>query len=176
MDSPFLVGIKKTRESQVVHSCDARSTLLLGELLEADALELGGGSLGTLRHDLTTPVATDLVGALVVVRVDGLDELAKSGAVLGVDVGEGDARAVLEADETTQSALALDDAVGDSHAAAQGWEEENDLDGVDVVGDDDQLGLLLLDLDGHVVDTDRHEVWLLVGLIGTTGGPKRGLS
>ena len=122
-------------------------------------------------HDLTTPVATDLIGTLVVVRVNRLDQFAKSGTVLGVDIGQGNARAVLEADETTKSALALDDAVGDAHATAQGWQEQDDLNWVDIMGDDDQLGLLLLDLDGHVVDADRHEVWLGGGLISATGGP-----
>lgn len=160
------------RESgEVICTVEISSTLFLGELLEADALEFGGGGLGTLGHDLTTPVAADLIGTLVVVGVDGLNQLAQGGAVLGVDVGQSDAGAVLQADETTKSGLALDNAVWDAHTAAQSWQKENDLNWVDVVGDDDQLGLLLLDLDGDVVDTNSQEVWLLVGGVGTTGGP-----
>jgi len=37
------------------------------------------------------------------------------------------------------------------------------------MSNDDQLGLLLLNLNGDIVDTNRQEIWLLVWLIGATG-------
>jgi hypothetical protein len=38
----------------------------------------------------------------------------------------------------TESGLALHDDVGDTHLAAQGWEEDDELDWIDVVSDDDE--------------------------------------
>jgi hypothetical protein len=51
----------------------------------------------------------------------------------------------LAADNGTETGLALDDDVGDAHLAAEGGEEDDELNGVNVVGDDDEVGLLLLD-------------------------------
>ena len=39
----------------------------------------------------------------------------------------------------------LHDDVGNAHLAAQGWEEDDELDGVDVVRDDNKRGFLSFD-------------------------------
>lgn len=51
----------------------------------------------------------------------------------------------LAADNGTETGLALDNDAGDAHLAAEGGEEDDELDGVNVVGNDDEVGLLLLD-------------------------------
>ena len=46
----------------------------------------------------------------------------------------------------------LHDDVGDAHLAAQSGEEDNELDGVDVVRDDDKCGFLSFDEGDDVVE------------------------
>lgn len=64
-------------------------------------------------------------------------------------------------DNGTETGLALNDNVGDTHLAAKGREEDNKLDGVDVVGDQDERGLLVLDEADNVVQTELGGVGLL---------------
>ena len=52
--------------------------------------------------------------------------------------------------------------VGNAHLAAQGWEEDDKLDGVDVVRDDDKRGFLSFNVVEAVLD---EEVFLGVLLI-----------
>lgn len=47
-------------------------------------------------------------------------------------------------DDGAEAGLALDDGIRDAHLAAQSWEEDDELDGVNVVGDKDEGGLLVL--------------------------------
>jgi hypothetical protein len=123
---------------------------------------LGHASVGLSTHDTTTPVA----GSLLVVRlevaiVDGRDELGELGLVLGADLGKGEDSSSLLVNDGTETGLALDDNVGDTHLAAEGREEDNELDGVDVVGDQDEGGLLVLDEADNVVETELGGVGLL---------------
>jgi hypothetical protein len=46
----------------------------------------------------------------------------------------------------------LHDDVGDAHLAAQGGEEDDELDGVDVVRNDDECGFLGFDEGDNVVE------------------------
>ena len=77
----------------------------------------------------------------------------------------------LESDKSTETRFAFDDAVRDSHASAKGGKEKDDLDGVNIVGDNDELSLLFLNLGGDAVDTDWKNVSTLFGGISTTCGP-----
>jgi hypothetical protein len=52
-----------------------------------------------------------------------------------------------------QTGLALHDGVGHAHLAAQRRQEHDQLDGVDIVGDQDQRRLLVLDQADDVVQT-----------------------
>jgi hypothetical protein len=90
---------------------------------------------------------------LVVVLQEVLGESLELGSVFLTDVGDGDAGGRLLVDQLAESGLALDEAVGDVLVAAEVGEPDNQFDGVDVVGDDDELGLALLDESGHVVET-----------------------
>lgn len=55
--------------------------------------------------------------------------------------------------QSAQSSLALDDAVWDTHLAAQSWQEDDELNWIHIVGNDDQLGLLALHQRGDSVHT-----------------------
>ena len=65
-------------------------------------------------------------------------------------------------DNGTETGLALDDGVGDTHLAAEGGEEDNQLNGVNVVGNEDKGSLLVLNETNNVVET----VLDVVGLLG----------
>lgn len=64
-------------------------------------------------------------------------------------------------DNGAKTGLALDDSVGDTHLLAERRKENNELDGVDVVGDEDQRSLLVLNQANNVVETVLDSVGLL---------------
>jgi len=63
-------------------------------------------------------------------------------------------------DEFTKSRLTLDEAVWDFLLSAEGWEPHDELNWVDIVSNDDELGLLVLDEVSDVVETVFQDVWL----------------
>ena len=67
-------------------------------------------------------------------------------------------------DDRAETGLALDDDVRDAHLAAERGEEDNELDGVDVVRDDDERRLLGLNEGYAVVQAVLDEVGLLGAL------------
>ena len=77
-------------------STEGLLTEFLGFLLGAGLLDLGEGSLGSLGHNLTTPVAADLFSTLVIVGLDRFNQFSEGIAVFSVNVGDSYARAVLE--------------------------------------------------------------------------------
>lgn len=123
---------------------------------------LGHASVGLGTHDTTSPVTRGiLVVRLEVAVVDSGDELGELGLVLGADLGKGEDSSGLLVNDGTETGLALDDNVGDTHLAAEGGEEDNELNGVDIVGDQDEGGLLVLDEADNVVQTELGGVGLL---------------
>lgn len=64
--------------------------MLLSLFLGSCLLDLGLFGVRSLGHDLATPVLSDLLSSLVVVGVDGLDNLGEGVSIFGVDVGESD--------------------------------------------------------------------------------------
>lgn len=65
-------------------------------------------------------------------------------------------------DNSTETSLALDNGVRDTHLAAESGKENNQLNGVNVVGDEDKGSLLVLNEANNVVKT----VLDVVGLLG----------
>jgi len=68
-------------------------------------------------------------------------------------------KAYLFVDDGAKACLALDDGVRDAHLAAESRKEDDELDGVDVVCDDDERGFLGLDESDDVVETVFDEKW-----------------
>ena len=89
------------------------------------------------------------------------DEGRKLALVLALDVLEGEDGGGLLVNERTKTSLALHDDIGNTHLAAQGRKEDDELDGVDIMGDDDKRGLLRLDEGDAVVETVLDEEGLL---------------
>ena len=108
------------------------------------------------------------LGLLVLVRVtllDGLDQLRQLSLVLRADLGQGEDSGGLLVDDRAESGLALDDGVWDAHLAAERWEEDNQLNWVNIVGDEDQRSLLVLNQADDVVETVLDGVWLLADIL-----------
>lgn len=130
-----------------------------GSLESLSLLLLLGGGLVT---DLAaTPLSTGVLELLDEVGVDGGDEVREVGLVLGTDVGQGDDGGGLLVDQGSETGLALDDGVWDLHLSAESWDEDDELDWVDVVGNEDELWLSVLDEGDDVVQAVLDNVWLL---------------
>uniref|UniRef100_G1SML8 Solute carrier family 40 member 1 n=2 Tax=Oryctolagus cuniculus TaxID=9986 RepID=G1SML8_RABIT len=122
----------------------ARSPQLRGQLLGLGLLQLGDASHGLGPQDLASPVAADLVVSVIVVGPDGLHQLRQDPFVLRVHLREGHGGAGLPVHQAPEPGLALEDAVRDPYLAAQGGQEDHQLNGVHVVRDYHQLCLLVL--------------------------------
>lgn len=139
---------------RVLHCLNLEGSLL-------SLLLLQGAHLGLGAHDTTTPLSAGLVVLVHEAILDGGDELGELSLVLGADLGESEDSGRLLVDDGAETGLALDDGVGDTHLLAEGGEENDELDGVDVVGDQDEGGLLVLNEADNVVETVLDGVGLL---------------
>jgi len=70
-------------------------------------------------------------------------------------------------DHCPETCLVLDNDVRDAHLAAEGRDEDDELDGVNVIGNDDEVGLLGLNQGDTVVETHLDKEGLLVILAGS---------
>ena len=68
-------------------------------------------------------------------------------------------------DDGSEPGLALDDGIGDAHLAAESGQEDDELNGVDIVGDEDERGLLVLDQADNVVEAVLDDVGLLADVL-----------
>jgi hypothetical protein len=118
-------------------------------------------------HDLTASLLASL-NVVVEQRAGRGGKLLQRGLVLLADLGEGKDGGGLLVHDSAETGLALDDDVRDVHLAAEGGKPDHKLNGFDIVGDDNELGLLLLDELGHVVQTELDELGLgrLIVLLG----------
>jgi len=158
-----------------------------------DSLNLGGSlqslllleraHLGLSAHDATTPLSPGLVVLVHEAILDGGNQLGQLVLVLGTNFGDGQdsgslifsqhsARKLLKrtmtdllVDNSAQTSLALDDGIGDAHLLAQRRQEDDQLNGVDVVGDQDQRGLLVLNEADDVVQAVLDSVGLLADVL-----------
>ena len=140
---------------------------LVGREDAAVLAEAGGGAEGHLE-------ATGLLGeegtAGVEAGLDGLGEASEFSFVFGVDGLEGAAGEGLLTDELTEAGLILNDGVGDLLGAAEGGHPHDELDGVDVGGDDDEAGGATFDGAGDLLDTGGEGEGSLGGDVLALGG------
>jgi hypothetical protein len=126
--------------------------------------------------DTSTPLTTVLIVLVREVSLGGTDEGSKLPLVLAADLLESNDSGSLFVDDSPETGLALDDHVGDAHLAAESRQEDDELDGVDVMGDDDEGSLLSLDEGDDVVQTVLGEQRLLgIGLSFPLSGSNSGL-
>jgi len=103
-------------------------------------------------HDTTAPLSGK-VGVVVELGLEHGGHLFQVNDILAADISDSDAGSRLEVDELSKVGLATDEAEGDTLLAAESGKMDDELDGVDVVGNDDKLGLVLLNESGHMVET-----------------------
>lgn len=114
---------------------------------------------------------------LVLVGKVGLGGGDKSGeflAVLAANILEGQNSSGLLMDDGAEASLGLDDNIRHTHLAAESREEDDELNRVDIVGNDNEVRLLGLDEGDGVVEPvlDVHRLLgvLVLGLLGLGGG------
>jgi len=82
--------------------------------------------------------------------------------MLFVDTRDGNCSGSLLSDERSESGLVLHDTIWNLHLSAKSREPNDQLNRIDIIGDDDELGLLLFDKGGNMVDTELKEVGSLL--------------
>lgn len=90
------------------------------------------------------------------------DESSKLTLVLRLDLLDSKDSGSLLVDDRAEAGLAFDNDVRDTHLPAECGEEDDEFNRVDVVGDDDQGGLLCFNKGNTVVQTVLGEEGLLV--------------
>jgi len=143
-------------------------TGLLGQFLLHSSL----AALLDVHRLVSDDTATPLTGDLLVVVEGGLHRFAEDVQVFSVLLGNvDDARgsAGLLTDQLSQSGLGLHHTVRNVLLAAEGRKPNNQFDRINIMGDDNQSGLLGLDQFGDVVNTElQHGGGLGVGGLGTS--------
>jgi len=98
-------------------------------------------------------VFPDFFASFVVVSFNGFNQLGQVLFVLVVDFMESNGGASFSSDQLSESGFAFDDAVWNVHFSAESWKVNNDFDWVDVVGDENELGLFSFDEVDDLVDS-----------------------
>jgi len=127
--------------------------LLLGSLCTSDTAE----TLCLASHVLEallglSPVAEEVV-VVEELGLDGLDELSKVSTEVLRNIRDSNHSGGLLVDELAETGLVLDDSEGDVLLAAEGREPDDELEGLDIAGNDDKGGLALEDEVRDVVQT-----------------------
>ena len=110
-------------------------------------------------HNTTTPVSSE---GLVLVELS-TEVLGKNFEVLEVflaDFSESDAGSGLLVDELAEASLTLNEGEGDSLLSAESREESEELKGVNVVSNNNELSLTLFNEFSNVVETELDNNWL----------------
>ena len=144
---------------------------LLGELDLSEFSSVGHHVLVLDAHNTTAPVSSECL-VLVELSTEVLSKELEILVVLLADFSECDACSGLGVHELAKASLALDEGIGDTLLAAESWEEDEQLNGVDIVSHHNELGLALLNQLGNVVETELDQD----GLGGFLGVSTSGLS
>jgi len=148
-------------------SCSGHICLLL-ELDIEESLLSSHHVLILDTHDTTTPDSAELL-VIVVLRFECLGETIEISQVFLADIGNCNAGGGLQVAKLSEVSFSADEAEGDTLLSAESRKEDYHLDWVDVMGDNDEFGLVLFDEGGNVVKAELEMVWL-GGLAGTSFG------
>jgi len=102
---------------------------------------------------------------VIVLVLDGLNQFRELGLILGADLSKSNNSSGLLVDDSTESGLAFDNSVWNTHLLAQSGEEDNQLNWVNIVGDENQRGFLGFDQTNDVVETILDGIWLLADIL-----------
>jgi len=126
---------------------------LLSELDLSELCSMGHHVLVLDAHNTTTPGSSELV-ILVVLSAEVLGENLEVLEVLLAHLSKGDAGGGLLVNKLAEACLTLDEGEGDTLLSAESGEENEELNGVNVVSHNNELGLTLLNELGNVVETE----------------------
>ena len=105
-------------------------------------------TLSLKTHDTTTPLLFNLG-----VSVAGVLAGSESSFIFGLNSSQADARSGLLVDEGTELGLAGNDGVSNTHLVAESRKPHNKFERIDIVSNQDELGLLLFNELGNVIET-----------------------
>merc|ERR1711959_30159 len=145
-----------------------KSTNLLNTNTRSGSCHLAARELGI------TPLAHVVVVHIVEVGLGQGNEAMEVVLVLGLHIGDSEASGSLLAHDSTETRLALHNAVWHTTRLAKAREPHDDLNRIDIVSDHHELGLLLFDEASDVVHAHLHSNRLLRRSL-TTGGNFLGL-
>ena len=115
-------------------------------------------------HD-TTSVLSSESRVLVVQRSEVTSKGVEVMLILFLDLSKSHTGGGLLVHELTETSLVLDKGIGHVLLATEDWEVENKLDGVDIAGDKDELGLVVLDERGDGAQTESVDGVGVTGLL-----------
>lgn len=140
----------------------------LGELDISELLASSHHVLVLDTHDTTAPLSVEL-SIIIVLGLELGAELFEVDEVFSANISKCNAGSSLQVDEFAKVCLATDEAEGHTLLSAKSGQMDNELDGIDVVGDDDELGLVLFNKSGYVVQA-KLEVHGLLSLFSGSRG------
>lgn len=82
-----------------------------------------------------------------------------------VYISQSEAGSGLLVDEGTQSCLSFNEAVWNLHLSAESWDVEHQFNWDDIMSNDDELGSLVFNQGGYVVQTEFDVHWLVTVLL-----------
>jgi hypothetical protein len=112
--------------------------------------------LGHAHRRFGTEFATApfLVDNIVVFGLERIGELREFANVFFLDIRQGDASGRFLVHKRAKASFALENAKRHAHLAAEGRKPDDKLNGVDIVGNDDKLGLAGFDEGGDVFEAE----------------------
>jgi len=106
---------------------------------------------------------------LQVIDFGGCNELEQFALIFRSNILDGKDCGSLLVNNGAQSSLVLNDDVRYAHLAAKGWNEDDQFDGVNVIGNDDQIGLFGFDQCHAMIQTILDKERLLIVLLALHG-------
>lgn len=100
-----------------------------------------------------------------VVGLDSREEGRESSLVTGTDISDGNNGGSLLVDKSTETGLTLDNGVRNTDLSAESRDEDDKLKGVNVISNQNKLGLLVLNEGNNVLKTVLDSVGLLRNLL-----------
>jgi hypothetical protein len=85
------------------------------------------------------------------IRLRSRNKGSKLTLVLGFDILKSQDGGGFLVNDSAKTSLPLNDNIGDAHLSTESWQEYDQLDRVDIVGDDDKRSLLCFDESDGVV-------------------------
>ena len=115
-------------------------------------------------HDTTSPSSSDL-GVFDVSLGEVSSKCLNLNQVLSVHVSEGDTSGSLKVNKFTKGSFSTDEAEWGSLLSAESWKMDHQLNWINIVSNDNDLGLAFLNKGGYMVESKFEKLWLITLVI-----------